>query len=69
MRDCIDRQVTPPKRVSSPTVGPAHPCKQALRPSMVPQRTVSFRRRAMHNCLVMKIPGGHHVVQMGKKNI
>ena len=48
MRDCIDRQVTPAERVSSPTWGPAHPCKQALRPSMVSQRSVSFKCRPMH---------------------
>ena len=32
MRDCIDRRVTPPKRVTSPTWGPPPPCKQALCP-------------------------------------
>ena len=26
----MDRRVTPPKRVTSPTWGPPHPCKQAL---------------------------------------
>ena len=31
MRDCMDRRVTPPKRVTSPTWGPPPPCKQALR--------------------------------------
>ena len=30
MRDCTDRRVTPPKRVTSPTWGPPPPCKQAL---------------------------------------
>ena len=29
-RDYTDRQVTPPKRVTSPTWGPPPPCKQAL---------------------------------------
>ena len=29
-RDCMDRRVTPPKRVTSPTWGPPPPCKQAL---------------------------------------
>ena len=33
MRDCMDRQVTRPKRVTSPTWGPPPPCKQALRRS------------------------------------
>ena len=31
MRDSMDRQVTPPKQVTSPTWGPPPPCKQALR--------------------------------------
>ena len=31
MRDYMDRWVTPPKRVTSPTCGPPPPCKQALR--------------------------------------
>ena len=31
MRDYLDRRVTPPKRVTSPTWGPPPPCKQALR--------------------------------------
>ena len=30
MRDYVDRRVTPPKRVTSPTWGPPTPCKQAL---------------------------------------
>ena len=31
MRDYMDRLVTLPKQVTSPTWGPSHPCKQALR--------------------------------------
>ena len=31
MRDYMDRRVTPPKQVTSPTWGPPPPCKQALR--------------------------------------
>ena len=31
MRDYIDRRVTPPKRVTSPTWDPPPPCKQALK--------------------------------------
>ena len=30
MRDYMDRRVTPPYRVTSPTWGPPPPCKQAL---------------------------------------
>ena len=33
MRDYMDRWVTPPKRVTSPTCGPPPPCKQALKNS------------------------------------
>ena len=32
MRDYMDRQVSPPKRVTSPIWGTPPPCKQALRP-------------------------------------
>ena len=32
MRDYMDRWVTPPKRVTSPTWGPPPLCKQALKP-------------------------------------
>ena len=31
MRDYMDRQVTPPKRVTSPIWGPPPPCEQALK--------------------------------------
>ena len=31
-RDCMDRRVTSPKRVTSPSWGPPPPCKQALTP-------------------------------------
>ena len=31
MRDYMDKRVTPPKLVTSPTSGPPRPCKQALR--------------------------------------
>ena len=34
MRDCMDRRVTPPTRVTSPTWGPPPSCKQALRGSL-----------------------------------
>ena len=30
MRDYMDKRVTPPKRVTSPTWGPPPPCKQAI---------------------------------------
>ena len=31
MRDYMEKWVTPPKRVTSPTWGPSPPCKQAVR--------------------------------------
>ena len=31
MRDCMNRRITLPKRVTSPTWGPPPPCKQALK--------------------------------------
>ena len=31
MRDYMDKRVTPPKRVTSPTWDPPPPCKEALR--------------------------------------
>jgi len=41
MRDCMDRRVTPPKRVTSPIWGPPPPCKQALTRKIV--RLAIFR--------------------------
>ena len=35
MRDHMDRRVTPPKRLTSPTWGPPPPCKQALRKTSI----------------------------------
>ena len=35
MRDYMDRRVTPPKWVTSPTWRPPPPCKQALHSSML----------------------------------
>ena len=40
MRDCMDRRVTPPTRVTSPTWGPPPSCKQAL----IPQAKISWIR-------------------------
>ena len=36
MRDCMDRTVTPSKRVTSTTWGPPPPCKQALKDTVEP---------------------------------
>ena len=35
MRDYMERRVTPPRRVTSPTWGPPPPCKQALKDEQV----------------------------------
>ena len=37
IRDYMDRRVTPPMRVTSPTWGPQPPCKQALSLVKIPQ--------------------------------
>ena len=47
MRDCMDRRVTPPKRVTSPTWGPPPPCKQALRFGP-PMNHVAFLKTDAH---------------------
>ena len=44
IRDHMDRRVTPPQRVSSPTWGPPPPCKQvlsALRVNKLPQHILA----------------------------
>ena len=43
MRDNMDRRVTPPKRVTSPTWGPPTPCKQTLSQMTI----LSCRRKRM----------------------
>ena len=42
MRDCMDKRVTPPTRVTSPTWGPPPSCKQAL----IPQTKISWIRES-----------------------
>ena len=42
MRDYMDKWVTPPKRVSSPTWGPPPTCKQALNVATIRIETVSI---------------------------
>ena len=50
MRDFMDRRVTPPKWVSSPTWGPPPPCKQALKDTAEPP---------VSDCPKCKIYTGH----------
>ena len=38
VRDYIDRRVTPPKQVTSPTWGPLPPCKKALTVIVIPKQ-------------------------------
>ena len=45
MRDCMDRRVTPPKRVTSPTWSPPPPCKQALKLPIIYDTLWSVRNR------------------------
>ena len=42
MRDYVDRRVTPPKRVTSPTWGPPPQCKQALKDSICSSYRVAY---------------------------
>ena len=39
MRDYMDRRVTPPKRVTSPTWGPPPPCKQTAEDAEVSHKS------------------------------
>ena len=45
----MDRRVTPPKRVTSPTWGPPPPCKQALNWDFKIQRREQRRKRHKNN--------------------
>ena len=47
-RDYMDRRVTPPKRVTSPTWGPSPPCKLALNGSMNKDYTVKSENKPLH---------------------
>ena len=42
MGDYMDRHVTPPKWVTSPTWGPQPPCKQALKENLVTRYNFTF---------------------------
>ena len=44
MRDCMDRRVTPPERVTSPTWGSPPPCKQALLKTIGPDGSLHSGR-------------------------
>ena len=43
MKDCKDRRVTLPKRVTSPTWGPPPPCKQALSVYLPSQMAIQIK--------------------------
>ena len=53
MRDCMDRRVTPPKRVTSPTWGPPPPCKQALKSTNSIDSVLIVAFRQLIFCLTM----------------
>ena len=57
IKDCKERRVTLPKRVTSPTWGPPPPCKQA------PKRLPSFAKRLSK---LKKFPQLFWIVQEGK---
>ena len=46
----MDRRVTPPKRVTSPSWGPPHPCKQALRCVSFSQLHMMIYRNKSDRC-------------------
>ena len=50
----MDRRVTPPKRVTSPTWGPPPPCKQALREVLIIFWMKFLYDNAKNQSLVMK---------------
>ena len=50
----MDRRVTPPKRVTSPTWGPLPPCKQALREVLIIFWMKFLYDNAKNQSLVMK---------------
>ena len=51
MRDYMDRRVTPPKRVTSPTWGTPPPCKQAL--SLLGLKCPFAERKAKIKCFMI----------------
>ena len=52
----MDRRVTPPKRVTSPTWGPPPPCKQALREQVKIEKGTGLMNISgiilLFNCLI-----------------
>ena len=48
MRDYMERRVTPPRRVTSPTWGPPPPCKQALTKECNPNQMGAGYNREAH---------------------
>ena len=52
----MDRRVTPPKRVTSPTWGPSPPCKQAVR------HFSYFKQKKEENLTSFKYYKGYQVV-------
>ena len=54
MRDCMDRRVTLPKRVTSLTWGPPPPCKQALSVYLPYLPTSNFKKFPQLFCIVQE---------------
>ena len=51
MRDYMDRRVTPPKRVTSPTWGPPPPCKQVLIDELLDYKVIEKSSNEDHSKL------------------
>ena len=52
MRDYMERRVTPPRRVTSPTWGPPPPCKQALNHGLNHSKIHTARQFCDFQCLL-----------------
>ena len=57
MRDYLDRRVTPPKRVPSPTLGPPPPCKRVLSSFSNTQGTIVTPKRKLKTMFIQNFVG------------
>ena len=65
MRDYMDRRVTPPKRVTSPTWGPSPPCKHALRLHLYGEKLYRAEWSPFHS----SYPGGANFLYISLQNL
>ena len=61
MRDYMDRRVSPPKRVTSPTWGPLAPCKQAFRKFLQRVLPIKPHHYAIFDLHSLSLPKPGHV--------